>query len=360
MAVYPVQAGNPDYSSTGTNAFIPAIYSALLVKKFYPETVFSKISNTDYEGDIKSQGDTVNIRTRPTIETFRYKKGMVLPVQNPESPYIQLKIDQGEGFSFALDKVDEFQADIKLMNVWGEDAGKQMSQVIDRNVLVTLAAKGADLGAGVYTNISGYVANQGPDLSTMSLGTSSAAGSMVAGGYTVKGTAITAGATSGSTLGQSDAQANMVVCGNSTQIVNQILFYGRLMNENNAPADGRFVILPAYYYQLLKDISVPFGQAYATGQNMANVLTGNVPKIDGFEVMFSNNLPILSTGALQANEASPIVFGHKYATTFATQITESRIIDNPFAFGKMMQGLQVYGFNVIKPQFIGVDFWKKA
>ena len=72
------------------------------------------------------QGDTVYIRTRPTIETFRYKKGMALPVQNPESPYVALKIDQGEGFSFALDKIDEFQSDIKLMNVWGEDAAKQM------------------------------------------------------------------------------------------------------------------------------------------------------------------------------------------------------------------------------------------
>ncbi len=53
-------------------------------------------------------------------------------------------------------------------------------------------------------------------------------------------------------------------------------------------------------------------------------------------------------------------FGQKYATTFATQITESRIIDNPFAFGKMMQGLQVYGFNIIKPQLLGVDFIKNA
>ena len=116
MAVFPVQPGAPDYSSSSTNAYIPAIYSALLIKKFYPETVWGKLSNTDYEGDIKSYGDTVNIRTRPTIETFRYKKGMVLPVQNPESPYTTLKVDQGEGFSFAIDKVDDFQSDINLMN----------------------------------------------------------------------------------------------------------------------------------------------------------------------------------------------------------------------------------------------------
>ena len=38
----------------------------------------------------------------------------------------------------------------------------------------------------------------------------------------------------------------------------------------------------------------------------------------------------------------------------------SRIIDNPFSFGKMMQGLQVYGFNVIKAPMLGVDFLKNS
>ena len=47
---YPVVPGAPDYGTLGTSQYIPAIYSALLVKKFYPQTVFGKISNTDYEG----------------------------------------------------------------------------------------------------------------------------------------------------------------------------------------------------------------------------------------------------------------------------------------------------------------------
>ena len=99
MAVYPVAPGAPDYNSQGSSPYIPAIYSALVIDKFYPSTVWSEISNTKYEGDIKSQGDTVYIRTRATIDTFKYKKGMVLPIQNPESPFLTLKITQGEGFS---------------------------------------------------------------------------------------------------------------------------------------------------------------------------------------------------------------------------------------------------------------------
>jgi hypothetical protein len=343
MAVYPVVAGNPDYSSTSSNAYIPAIYSALLVKKFYPETVFSKISNTDYEGDIKSHGDTVNIRTRPTIETFKYKKGMVLPVQNPESPYVTLKVDQGEGFSFALDRVDEFQSDIKLMNAWGEDAGKQMAQVIDRNVLGALTVA----GGGTATNVSGYTAAGSNTGIVLSAGSAGNPGAIVKGGFTAKGTSIS------TTLGVPGSE---ITVADSTAIVNQILLYGQYLDENNAPQDGRFVILPSKYIQLMKAIDKAFGQAYATGQNTANVLTGTVPKIDRFDVIFSNNLPASSAGT----NPTCVLFGVSYATTFATQITESRIIDNPFAFGKMMQGLQVYGFNVIKQPLIGFDAWKTA
>jgi hypothetical protein len=346
VSVFPVQPGSPDYSTGSSSQYIPAIYSALLVKKFYPQTIFGMISNSDYEGDIKSQGDTVYIRTRPTIETFKYKKGMVLPVQNPESPYVTLKIDQGEGFSFAIDKVDEFQSDIKLMNVWAEDASAQMKQVIDRNVLISMAMAGAVAGGQASTTIVGYAG------STVSLNyavpTAAAPTGLVAGGYTAKGTAIS------TNLAASNAAAS---CNTGDELTARILRYARYLDENNAPSEGRFCVLPTWAGEVLKSFaSNSFGLAYATGQNQANALSGSLPKLDRFDLIFSNNMPLTTEGS----EASPVFFGVKYATTFATQITESRIIDNPFAFGKMMQGLQVYGFNVIKPQMFGVDFIKNA
>jgi hypothetical protein len=350
MSVYPVTAGHPDYGTGGSSQYIPAVYSALMVKKFYPQTLFGQISNTDYEGDIKEMGDTVYIRTRPTIETFRYKKGMVLPVQNPESPYVDLKIDQGEGFSFALDRVDEFQSDINLMNEWGDDAAAQMKQVLDRNMLTSIAAGGAIAGGKAGTTVSGYDAAANASFSGYTI----ANGAIVAGGETVKGTTITAGTTAGSTLGLSDAAVSAAT---SANIIKQILFYGRLLDENNAPQEDRFVILPFWAMQALKDVGSQFAQVYATGQDKSPLLSGTVPGIDRFTVYGSNNLP----GTTQAvTDPSAIIFGCKYATTFATQITESRIIDNPFAFGKMMQGLQVYGMNIIKSSLIGVDFIKNA
>lgn len=345
MAVYPVQSGSPDYSTGSSSQYIPAIYSALLVKKFYPKTVWGRISNTDYEGDIKAQGDTVYIRTRAKIETFRYKKGMVLPVQNPESPYITLKIDQGEGFSFAIDRVDEFQSDIKLMNEWADDASMQMKQVIDLNILTSLAAAGAVAEGNAATTVTGYTTLAGCDFS----GYTKANGALVNGGTTSRGTTIA--------LGQSDASSS---CNIGNELHAKALYYARLLDENNAPEEGRFIVFPTWASEVLKAMDATnnvFGLAYATGQNATSSITGKVPNIDRFEVMFSNNLP---SSTESVTSPSAVLFGCKYATTFATQITESRIIDNPFSFGKMMQGLQVYGAQVVKPALLGVDWIKNA
>jgi len=342
MAVYPVQPGNPDYSTGSTSQYIPAVYSALLVKKFYPKTVWGMISNTDYEGDIKAQGDTVYIRTRAKIETFRYKKGMVLPVQNPESPYLTLKIDQGEGFSFAIDRVDEFQSDIKLMNEWADDASQQMKQVIDLNLLTSMAAAGAVAGGQLATTITGYNANASCDFS----GYTAATGAIVNGGSTAKGSTISLGTSAAATSANTGDELHAL-----------ILKYARYLDENNAPEEGRFVVLPTWASEVLKSMSNnTFGLAYATGMNTAQSITGKVPNIDRFEVMFSNNLP----STTEAATSNSVLFGCKYATTFATQITESRIMDNPFSFGKMMQGLQVYGAQIVKNALLGVDFIKNA
>jgi hypothetical protein len=322
MAVFPVAPGGPDYSSTGPNKYISQIYSALLIKKFYPGTMFSEISNTLYEGEIKNGGDTVIIRTRPTIETFSYKKGMVLPVQNPESPFQSLVIDQGEGFSFALDRVDEFQSDLKLMNIWAEDAAEQMKQVIDRKVFTKLATNGFNT-----TTLNGRSA-------------------LIAGSYTsLFGTSYTLG-TSGSPINLTGTTA----AEKGDALLARILQYGQILDENNIPETDRFVVLPASAIQYLKQSKLAF--AYLTGDNVSPLRNGKVGGIDRFKLFMSNNL-YKSTAS---NNPVGIIFGHKYATTFATQITESRTIENPFSFGKLMQGLQVYGFDLIKSDTVGVDF----
>ena len=63
---------------TSTMKYVPTLYAGKLLVKFYEASVLGEIANTDYEGMIKDQGDTVVIRTLPTINVSDHEKGMVL------------------------------------------------------------------------------------------------------------------------------------------------------------------------------------------------------------------------------------------------------------------------------------------
>src|SRR5262245_27954641 len=110
MAIYPAGSAtaNPAYAGT----FIPILWSTKLIEKFYASTVLAAISNTDYEGEIKNKGDTVVIRTKPTITIKDYLADGLLEVQRPSSNIIELKIDKGKYFNLILDDVFEIQSDL--------------------------------------------------------------------------------------------------------------------------------------------------------------------------------------------------------------------------------------------------------
>ena len=102
---YATSPGHPQY----TGNFIPEIWSGKLIENFYDATVLAAISNTAYEGEIRSMGDTVNIRTTPEITIQTYVKGQTLNVEQPDKPKLQLLIDKGEYFACIEDDVDEVQ-----------------------------------------------------------------------------------------------------------------------------------------------------------------------------------------------------------------------------------------------------------
>jgi len=128
-------AGSGVDSYAGASGFIPEVWSGKLQVKFYKSTVLGEITNNDWEGEIKGQGDKVYIRTIPTINISNYTKGMSLTSQVPTSTPLELNIDKGKYFQVVLDDVDEVQADVKLMDIFTNDASQKMKIAIDGDVL---------------------------------------------------------------------------------------------------------------------------------------------------------------------------------------------------------------------------------
>lgn len=141
-------SGHPDYSSGSSSGFIPQMWSGKLIEKLYKSTVFGEIANTDYEGEIKSQGDTVMIRTVPSITIRDYEIGGTLQYETPTSDKVELQIDRAKYFAFKCDSIDRHQSDLKLMDDWSEDGGQQMKIAIDGTILGEVYAEAAAENAG--------------------------------------------------------------------------------------------------------------------------------------------------------------------------------------------------------------------
>lgn len=290
----PVASGRTQYAGN----FIPEIWSGKLQAKFYKTTVFSEISNNDWEGEIKGQGDKVHIRTIPTITINSYAKGDNLTNQVPNSTPIELNIDQGKYFAVVLDDVDSVQADVKLMDMFTNDATQQMRIAIDGDVLNGVKAAAA-------------TANKG----------------------------ATAGVLSGNINLGTDASPRAITKAN---VLDLILDAGQVLDEQNVPETGRWMVIPAWMAAMIK--SSELRQAYLTGDNQSTLRTGKIGMIDRFTVYISNNLPKTGDGD------SYIMAGTKDAISFASQMTNVETLRAQTTFGNIVRGLNVYGYAVTKPE----------
>lgn len=297
---YPVSAGRPNYSGN----FIPEIWSGKLIENFYDATVLAAIANTDYEGEIKNQGDTVNIRTIPNITIRDYVKGQSLVVENPDKPKLQLVIDKGEYFACVEDDIDRVQSDVKLMDMWSKDASEQMKIKIDQRVLTDIL----------------------PDIAATNKG-------------------ATAGAVSGAfNLGTTGAPLTVTKDGASstTSVTDLVVDMGTVLDEANCPEQNRFLIIPARMAGLIKKSELK--DASLTGDSQSPLRNGRLGMIDRFTIYVSHNLKVTS------GTKYSIIAGTKMGFTFASQMTEMETIRSETTFGDIIRGLQVYGYKVVKPE----------
>ena len=289
---FPVAAGRPNYSGN----FIPEIWSGKLIENFYDATVLAAISNTNYEGEIRRMGDTVNIRTTPEITIKTYVKGQTLSVENPDKPKIQLVIDKGEYFACIEDDVDKVQADINMMDTWSKDASERMKIKIDQRVLTDIL----------------------PDISALNKG-------------------ATAGRISGNiNLGTTGTPVAVT----KTNVLEYLVDLGTVLDEANAPESDRFVVIPAKMAGLIKKSDLK--DASLTGDSVSVLRNGRLGMIDRFTVYMSHNLNVAAGGKFS------VIAGHKMGFTFASQMTEMETLRAESTFGDIVRGLQVYGYKVVK------------
>ena len=305
--IYPTGAVTPTPAYSGT--FIPVLWSTKLIEKFYASTVLAAISNTDYEGEIKNKGDTVVIRTKPTITIKNYLADGLLEIERPASNIVELKIDKGKYFNVILDDVYEIQSDLNMMNMWSDDAAQQFKIVVDTDVLKALLGQAATDNKGTS---AGHISHN------VNLGVTGTPLQIVA-----RNPAGTAG---------------------KVEIVDLLVRLGQVLDEQNIPETGRWVLLPAWIASQIKMSELR--DAALTGDSVSILRNGRLGMVDRFTIYVSNLLPSGVAAGLAAGEWV-IYAGTQHALTFASQINKVETLRSELTFGQLLRGLQVFGFKVL-------------
>jgi hypothetical protein len=94
---FPSTAG---YGNLPNGNFSSVIYSKKVQLAFRKSTVVGDITNSDYFGEISSQGDTVRIIKEPEISVSAYERGTQVQAQDLDDEDFSLVVDKSNYFAF--------------------------------------------------------------------------------------------------------------------------------------------------------------------------------------------------------------------------------------------------------------------
>ena len=284
-------------------AYVPELFAKELLIEFYTATVLAAIANTDYEGEIKAQGDKVIIRGLPEVTIREYVTGMNLQYQHLEPPKVELLINKGLYYGVNAPKVDQVQSDIAFVSKWAAHASEKLKIQVDRDCLGRLAAAAHAKNAGQYAGkISGNI-NLGYASNPIST-------------------------------------TNVNILGLLLQAV-QVL----AEQDIDVTSPGKlWAVIPAWMAtriqtSALKDVSL-------SGDGVSMLRNGRVGVIGNLTIYMSNNILPDTSGNFHA------LVGHRDCYSFASLLVENESLKNPNVFGDLLRGLQVYGDKVVKPEGI--------
>jgi hypothetical protein len=332
---------SPAYSGT----FIPTIWSGKLNAKFYATTVFGEIANTNYEGDIRNIGDKVVINNIPSITINDYTIGNTLSYEVPAPSKIELDIAKAKYFGVNVSDVLEYQSQPKLMDMFTNDAAKQMAINIDTDIL----KQSVDTTFGNTLSIT-------PSTTGANINSGNLAG--------VKSASFLLGGAGGTYNASTNPFGGAPLTLSSTNIITTITSMASCMDEQNVPDSDRFLVVSPAVRNLLMGSNLQ--QAYLTGDNQSILRNGKIGTIDRFTIYVSNLLPTAAAGqnfnttttgtGISANAVARkcMIAGQKTAITFASQIAKVESLQNPNDFGTLVRGLNIYGYKTIKSESLVV------
>lgn len=116
------------------SAFVPEFYSKKLLKESKEMTDFkNNMCNNDWEGEIKSAGDTVRIST-PDLSMITIGEGIVPDTSNVFPKQLTLTIDKSKSFQFKFNDIEQAQSQFNMMDGYMSSANELMMIEVNKEL----------------------------------------------------------------------------------------------------------------------------------------------------------------------------------------------------------------------------------
>ena len=264
--------------------FIPTIWEARLLAHLDKALVYGNLCNRDYEGNISQAGDTVIINQIGDVAVRDYDKTKDITLDDVDGTPTQLVVDQQKYFGFKVDDVDAAQANVNLIDSAMQRASYAVRDVVDQYIAAFHTKAGVTTGLGT--------------------------------------------------------DAKPLALTSAAQAYESLVDLRGALDDKNVRADGRFVVVPSWFYGLmLKDDRFV---AAGTAKTDAVLTNGFIGTAAGFNIYQSNNVP---------NTAGKykILAGTTDAISYASQIAKTEAFHPEKSFCDAIKGLFVYGAQVVQP-----------
>ena len=115
-------------------AFIPEFYSKKLLKESKEMTDFkNNMTNSDWEGEIKSAGDTVHIST-PDLSMITIGEGVVPDTSDVYPKQLSLTIDKSKSFQFKFNDIEQAQSQFNMLDGYMSAANEKMMVEVNKEL----------------------------------------------------------------------------------------------------------------------------------------------------------------------------------------------------------------------------------
>ncbi|AFZ67566.1 P22 phage major capsid protein family protein [Deinococcus peraridilitoris] len=119
--------------------FKPTIWSARLQANLNKNLVLANLVNMDYSGDV-TPGGTVKIQRPGRIAVSAYAGSV--SYETPTSSTQTLTIDQDQYYAFAIDDLDQVQANVTLIDKYTSEAAYALADKVDQSIASLYTAAG--------------------------------------------------------------------------------------------------------------------------------------------------------------------------------------------------------------------------